>query len=135
VTAGVGVGWLVTHPSAPCCGLVNNETMWERPKGRPFASALLRAEPPRLLAEAREELMVAVGQSKAAPGAARKAPTPGARVAVRAGKGRREARVGTVVDVHAFEAVSRGWVIVVRWDDDGSTSRLVPDAGIEVIVA
>jgi hypothetical protein len=37
------------------------------------------------------------------------------------------------VDVRAFEGVSQGRIIVVRWDDDASVSWLVPGADLEVI--
>ena len=58
--------------------------------------------------------------------------TVGVHVTVRFCRGRLAARTGTVVQVHAFEGVSQGRVIAVRWDDDGSVSLLVPGADIEV---
>jgi hypothetical protein len=68
-------------------------------------------------------------------GAARERVLPGlgTRITVGACGGRLAARPGTVVAVHAFEAVSQGRVISVQWEDDGSVSWLVPDADIEVV--
>ena len=60
-------------------------------------------------------------------------PLVGAHVEVRMSRGRTARRKGTVLDVRAFEGTSQGRVIVVRWDDDGSVSSLVPGADIEVI--
>ena len=47
-------------------------------------------------------------------------------------RGRLPARPAHVLDVRAFEGVTGGVVIAVRWDDDGSVSCLVPGADIEL---
>jgi len=62
-------------------------------------------------------------------------PAPGTHISVQSCRGRVPRRTGTVVEVHAFEGVSQGRVVRVRWDDDGSVSCLVPGTDIEFIGA
>jgi len=54
----------------------------------------------------------------------------GTRVVLYHGPGRTRGRHGTVLGVRACEGVSQGTVIVVRWDDDGSFSWVVPGADL-----
>jgi hypothetical protein len=61
------------------------------------------------------------------------APASGARVRVRLCRGRVAPRSETVVGVPAFAGARQGQVVVVRWDEDGSLSCLVPGMDIEVI--
>ena len=60
-------------------------------------------------------------------------PPVGAHIEVHLSRGRVASRQGVVVDVRSFEGVSQGRVIVVRWDDDGCVSSLVPGSDVEVI--
>jgi len=57
---------------------------------------------------------------------------PGTHVRVGRSRGRLPSRMGMIVDVRAFEGVTQGTVMTVRWDDDGSTSCIVPCLDIEV---
>ena len=76
--------------------------------------------------------MVAVTDRSTRAGRPRMPPV-GAHIDVRMSRGRTARRTGFVLDVRSFEGISQGTVIVVRWDDDGSVSSLVPGEDIEVL--